>query len=383
MTRPFDVAIVGLGAMGSAAAFHLARRGARVVGVDRWRPPHGHGSTHGRTRIIREAYYEHPVYVPLVRRAYELWDALERQVGERLFVRTGGVMAGPPGGVLVDGALRSARGHGLPHELVDADELRRRFPALAPAPDWVAVIEPRAGLLLPERCVEAHLRLAEAAGATLRLGEPVTAWHADDAGVRLTTDAGELRAGRLLMTAGPWLPGLVAPLALPLAVERQTFHWTRPAARPELCRADRAPIALWEYEPGRLFATFPDIGHGVKCGVHHEGETVTDPDAVRRTVDDGETAATRALLRRVMPDADGTLLDRSVCLYTNTPDHHFLIDAHPEHPRVLLASPCSGHGFKFSSAIGELLADLLAGTVPRFDPTPFRLGRPSLAATPA
>ncbi|HVE79809.1 MAG TPA: N-methyl-L-tryptophan oxidase [Gemmatimonadaceae bacterium] len=383
MAPSFDVAIVGLGAMGSAAALHLARRGLRVVGLDRWHPPHPHGSTHGRTRIIREAYYEHPVYVPLVQRAYALWEALEREAGRRLFIRTGGAMAGPADGVLVAGALRSAREHGLIHELVDAAELRRRFPALAPESTWVAVVEPRAGLLLPEACVEAHLGLAREAGADLRFGTRVTSWDAGGNGVRLTTESGALDAARLLLAAGPWLPALAAPLALPLAVERQTFHWMRPAARPELCRADRCPIALWEYAPGRLFATFPDVGDGVKCGVHHEGELVPDPDAVRRRIDEAETAATRALLRTVMPEADGTLLDRAVCLYTNTPDHDFLIDAHPDHPHVIIASPCSGHGFKFSSAIGELLADLLTDVEPRFDLAPFRLTRPTLAAAPA
>lgn len=362
----YDVAIIGLGAMGSAAAFHLSRRGAKVIGFDRETPPHTLGSTHGRSRIIREAYFEHPLYVPLVQRAYELWDELERQSGRRLFVRTGGLMCGPEAGVLVKGSLRSARTHALPHEVLDAPAIRRRFPALAPQDDWIGVLEPRAGLLLPEDCVAAHLELARALGADLVTGETVEAFDTATAGVRLQTVTREIHARRLLITAGAWLPEFVPDLPVALEVERQMLHWFSPARDPESCRGEHCPLALWEWEPDRLFATFPDIGDGVKCGIHHEGERVT-PATVRRTTSPAEDAEVRALLARVMPPAAGRQVESRVCLYTNTLDHHFLIDHLPGHPNVVIGSPCSGHGFKFASAIGEVLADLALEGRSRFD----------------
>jgi sarcosine oxidase len=378
MTFLYDVAVVGLGAAGSAAAYELARRGVRVLGVDRWAPPHAHGSTHGRTRIIREAYYEHPLYVPLVRRAYELWGRLEEEAGETLFRQAGGLMVGPADGPLVAGARRSAEEHDIPHELLDAAQVRARFPAYAPPADAVALLEPRAGLLFPEACVAAFLARARQLGATLELGAAVESWTAGDGGVTLTTARGTFRAARAIFAAGPWLPELVPALAPALEVERQLFHWFDPADGERARHApERMPIALWEYAPERIFATFPDVGDGVKCGVHHEGETTT-ADAVRRTIDEEETRQARALLAALMPGAAGALRDRATCLYTNTPDHHFLIDRLPGAERVIVASPCSGHGFKFASAVGELLAQMAVGEAPRFDVAPFGLARAAM-----
>jgi sarcosine oxidase len=350
-----DVIVVGLGAMGSATLYHLARRGVRVLGIDQYAPPHTLGSTHGRSRIIREAYFEHPLYVPLVRRAYELWDDLEKEMGRTLFHRTGGLMIGPESGTLVSGAR---------HEMLSADDVRRRWPAYAPPDDHAALFELRAGLLLPEACLDGYLELARQHGAAIRTGERVQQWRADRNGVTVRTGTAVHGASRVVLTAGAWLPELVAEQSLPLVIERQMFHWFEPTARAELHRADRCPLALWEFEPERMVAMFPDLGDGVKTGIHHEGET-TDPSTVRRTTTRDEDADIRALLSRLMPDAAGLQREARVCLYTNTPDHDFLIDSHPSEPAVLLVSPCSGHGFKFASAIGET----------RFDLAPFRLGR--------
>jgi sarcosine oxidase len=372
----YDVAILGLGAMGSAAAHELARRGVRVIGFDRYAPPHALGSTHGRTRIIREAYFEHPAYVPLVRRAYERWAELEEEAERPLFRCTGGVMVGPAEGMLVSGALCSAKEHGLDHELLSAAELRQRFPLLAPPEDAVALFEPRAGLLFPEACVESWLSLAGQHGAEVHVGERALHWESSGDGVRVETTGGTYGAAQLLVAAGPWLPTLVPELGLPLEIERQMFHWFAPARASDFA-PDRFPIGLWEYAENRIVATFPDVGDGVKIGVHHEGEP-TDPDRVRREVSEGETARARALLARLVPAAAGPMLDARVCLYTNTPDHHFLIDFHPQHPQVLIASPCSGHGFKFASAIGEVLADLLLTGRSEFDLSLFRLDRATL-----
>jgi sarcosine oxidase len=369
-----DVIVVGLGAMGSATLHHLARRGVRALGIDQFAPPHTQGSTHGRSRIIREAYFEHPLYVPLVRRAYELWDELERDGERTLFHRTGGLMIGPPDGAIVAGARRSAVEHDVPHEMLTADEVRHRWPAYDPPDDHSALFELRAGLLLPEACVETYLALAHRLGATTRTGERVQRWRADGDGVSLTTDSATHHAGRVVFTAGAWLRELVTDVPLPLTIERQMFHWFAPARRRELHGATRCPLALWEFERDRMVATFPDLGDGVKAGVHHEGET-TDPATVRRTTSPAEDAETRAILARLMPDAAGRQLEARVCLYTNTPDHDFLVDAHPANPAVLLVSPCSGHGFKFASAIGEIVADIVAHGESKFDLAPFRLER--------
>jgi sarcosine oxidase len=370
-SAPWDVAVVGLGAMGSAAAHHLAARGLRVLGLDRHAPPHALGSSHGRTRIIREAYFEHPLYVPLVRRAYDLWAALERESGRSLLRITGGLNLGRPDGVLVAGARRSVEEHGLQHGVLDAAEVRARYPALQPEDGMVALWEPRAGILDPEACVAAHLQAAAANGASLRHDEPVLRWSADGDGVTVVTAGAEHRARRVILAAGAWIRSLLPDLHLPLTVERQVQFWFSVRERPDAFAPERCPVHLWELDGDRYFYGFPDLGHGVKLAMHHGGD-VTDPDRVRRDVGDDEVAALRTLIRRYVPAADGPLRDASVCLYTNTPDGHFWIDAHPTHPRVLVASACSGHGFKFASAIGEILADLVTRGETAFDLAPFR-----------
>ena len=373
MPENFDVIIVGLGAMGSAAAYHLAKQGKRVLGLDRFSPPHTFGSSHGETRIIREAYFEHPLYVPLVQRAYELWADLERASGQRLFVQTGGLMIGRAEGVVVGGAKRSAEQHHLQHEMLSSAEVRRRFPGLQPAEEMVAVWEPRAGILFPERCIEAHLSLARQHGATLLADAPVVKWQPNGDGVSVFTAKAELSATYLVLSAGAWLTSLVPDLKLPLTVERQMLFWFEPGAERNLFHPSSCPIHLWEWTAGRFFYGFPDLGTGVKIARHHEGE-ITAPDNACREVKPEEVAAMRnIILRKFLPKAaDGLLRNATVCLYTNTPDGHFLIDHHPSHPQVLIASPCSGHGFKFSSAIGEVLADLITQGQSRFDPSLFR-----------
>jgi sarcosine oxidase len=360
-----DVAIVGLGAMGSATALTLARRGVRVVGLDRLHPPHPHGSTHGRSRIIREAYYESPVYVPLVQRAYTLWQALERDAGRALLTRTGGLMLGARDGALVTGARRSAAEHGLPCELLDAAEIRRRFPAFQPHGDTVGVLEPRAGFLDPEACVESCLTLAASAGAELRFGTLVTGWGRTGEGIRVLTSGGPIECGRLILAAGPWLPELLPGGGPPLSVMRQVMYWFRPGD-PAPFSVGRMPIFIWEWAAERMIYGFPDAGAGFKVARHHEGAIVT-PDSVSRTVTGGEVAEMRAIVRECLPGADGEPIETATCLYTNTPDHHFVIGRYPDEPNVLIASPCSGHGFKFATAIGEVLADLAMDRTPGCD----------------
>jgi sarcosine oxidase len=369
-----DVIIAGLGAMGSAAAYHLAAGGSRVMGFDRFQPPHEFGSSHGLTRIIREAYFEHPSYVPLVQRAYQLWDDLQKQSQQQLFLQTGGVMIGPPDGALIRGARRSAEEHRLRHEVLSSTELRQRFPIFQPAAEMIGVWEPRAGVLFPELAIQAHLGLAARKGATLRYNEPVLGWEPEDSGVRVHTAAGSYTAGKLLLAAGPWIQSLLPELTLQLTVERQVLYWFEPRSQTASFRAPVCPIHIWEYAPGRFFYGFPELGGGVKVALHHQGEPA-QPETVRREVGAEEIESMRALLRQFLPAAEGGLRATAVCMYTNTPDEHFILDFHPLYPQVLLASPCSGHGFKFSSVIGELAATLLREQRPTFDLSLFRISR--------
>jgi sarcosine oxidase len=352
--------------MGSAAAYHLAKRGVRVLGLDRFRPPHAFGSSHGQTRIIREAYFEHPAYVPLVQRAYVLWEELSRAAGIQLFFQTGGLMIGDPQSAVAAGARLSAETHRLPFEILSAEDIQRRFSALRPADHMIGILEPRAGILFPEKCIAAHLD--QAAGAQLNYDEQVVSWKSQGPDLQVVTDKDTYACANLVLSAGSWLKQLVPEL--PLAIERQILFWFAPV-RPELFRPHRCPIHLWEHSPGKYFYGFPDLGNGVKVAGHHEGE-ITDPDEINRTVSRAEVAAMQRLAIPFLPTLTGPCLDSVVCMYTNTPDSHFLIDRHPSHPQILLVSPCSGHGFKFSAAIGEVVADLLTTNRSHFDLSLFR-----------
>ena len=373
MTAParFDVIIAGLGATGSAAAHQLAMRGAQVLGLDRYTPPHAFGSSHGQSRIIRTAYFEHPAYVPLLQRAWQLWLDLGHQSGRELLRQTGGLMIGPRDGVLVAGVLRSARQHGLAHELLDAGALRERYPALRPSTDMQAVWEPAAGVLCPEICIEVQLQSAARHGAELHFDEALMHWQQEADGVRVFTTQGEYRAKQLLLTAGAWIGSLVPALASSFTVERQVLYWFEPASDHPLFAPQRCPIQLWETPEQRFFYGFPDMGTGVKVAIHHEGQRC-DPDRLNREVSASEIAAMRTLLARYLPAANGALRATEVCMYTNSNDEHFFIDRLPQQPAVLFASACSGHGFKFASVLGEVLADLLIDGRTRFDLSLFK-----------
>jgi len=344
------------------------------LGVDRHEPPHNFGSSHGRTRIIREAYFEHPLYVPLVHRSYELWNHLERQTGQRLLLQTGGLMLGVPDGVLVRGAKRSAEEHHLSHRLLSATDVRRQFPAFQPADEMVAVWEPRAGILFPELAIKTHLELAAKAGADLRFNDTVLSWKSEKDGVSVKTGSGSYAAEKLLLSPGAWMNSLMPGLNLPLTVERQVLFWFEPQTQPQLFEPERFPIFICEHAPQKFFYGFPNLGDGVKTGIHHEGAAAS-PDSLNREVKESEIEDARSLLCQFLPDAAGALRSADVCMYTNTPDEHFLLDWHPAHPQVLIASACSGHGFKFSPVIGELAATLLDGAAPPFDLSLFKFGR--------
>jgi len=348
----YDAIVAGLGAHGSAATYHLAKRGQRVLGFDRFARGHTLASFGGLSRIIRLSYYEHPSYVPLLKRAWDLWRELERESGETLLTQTGGLYMGPPEGELVSGALASARMHGLAHEILDNEELKRRYPVFDVDPDWIGLFDAQAGWLAPERSVETHLRLAERNGATLRFAEPVERWERDGDGVRATTAQGSYRCQRLVITAGAWLSRLLPQLAPHLWVERNVLFWFEP--RSEQDAFAKLPVYIVE-DTDRMYYGFPyDRGNGLKMAGLHFGDRV-DPDTVDREPSARDEDRVRAWLRRRMPLANGDRRRAQICLYTNSPDGQFVIDR--EGP-VTYASACSGHGFKFASAVGEILADL-------------------------
>jgi sarcosine oxidase len=374
----YDAIVVGLGGMGSAAVAHLAGRGARVLGLEQYEPLHTQGSSHGTSRMIRQAYYEDPAYVPLLRRGYELWRALERDAGVDVLHVTGGLMVGRPDGDVVPGCLRSSREQDVPVVELDRADVRRRFPLFHPPEGHVGVYEPTAGFVDADAARSAHLELARRHGAELRHGTRVTAWRAAPGRVEVSTDTGVAEAARLVLAAGPWMPKLVAELGLPLTVERRTLHWVRPAD-PSRFTPDRFPVWGFEPSPDRFlygFPAFEGAERGVKLSWHIDGAChPCEPETVDRTISDAEIADARAGLATILPQAVGPWVDAATCLYTCTPDSHFVIDHHPDHEDVLLLSPCSGHGYKFCAIVGEITADLvLAGSTPH-PIEPFRLGR--------
>jgi sarcosine oxidase len=354
----FDALVVGLGAMGSASTYHLARRGLRVAGFDAHERGHALGSSHGRSRIIRKAYFEAPAYVPLVLRAYELWRELEAASGRTLLTVTGGLMIGGPETALVSGALASAREHGLAHEHLSARAVNARFPAFHLPASFEAVYEPDAGFLRPEACVDAHLTLAARLGAELHESEPVRSWSVGDGGVEVTTDHGHYVGERLVLTPGPWAPELLAELELPLTVRRIVNVHFEPRVADDRFAADRCPVYLWEVPEG-VYYGFPELpGEGVKFGRHDAG-TPTSAETIERRVAPEEVETLRVVLDRYMPGAGGSTLSTLTCMYTVTPDWNFVLDRYPGTERVVFGCGFSGHGFKFASAIGETLADLV------------------------
>lgn len=367
-----DVAVVGLGIMGACAAWRLAGRGARVVGFDRFRPPHAEGSSHGGSRIFRELAFEGARYVPLVRRAYSLWEELAaeaRQPG--LLLRTGLVYIGAPRSSVIAGSRASDEALSVAGELLSAEEARSRWPLFNVSAGAVALYEQRAGILRPEACVAAALRRAEHYGAELHLDEPVVEWGAAHGSAWVKTARRRVEAGTLVLATGPWLLGELRALGVAAWVERVVQHYFAPAAPEEQLSPDRLPPYICEDDDGVVFYGFPLLDGLLKCAVHHRGDSATIED-LNRTVGAAEIALVRGYLDRFLPDAAGSHERSVVCAYTNTPDGDFLLDRHPEHPEVILASPCCGIGFKFAPAIGEAIAGLALGGRPDPILAPFR-----------
>ncbi len=378
----YDVIVLGIGGMGSATVHELAKRGRKVLGLEQFNIAHELGSSHGVHRIIRLAYAEDPRYVPLLRRAYERWREIENQTGERLLFITGGIDAGPEQGAIVQGSLRSCKEHALIHETLEANELRRRFPAFQFSKGMVAVYQPDAGFVLSERAIIAYVMAAQALGAEIHARERVRSWKIARGRVLIRTDRDSYQARSLVITAGSWAAKLLPLLRKPrLAVpERQVVIWTQPR-RPEYFRLGALPIFNMDAVEGRKtnhYYGLPIYGYpGFKFGKYHHLEEEVDPDRLDRESHRNDENLLRAAIRKYVPDADGPTMALKTCLFTNSPDEHFVVDIHPDFPNVAIAAGFSGHGFKFASVMGEILADLaLEGGCSRFDLDLFSLRRP-------
>lgn len=374
MNSTFDVIVIGAGAMGSAAAYHLSKTGRKILVLDQYAPPHRFGSSHGESRIIREAYFESPLYVPLIQQAYQLWDDLEKESGKKLFLKTGGLMLGNKERRVFQGASTSALKYHVPYEYLDSPAIKKRFPAFKPSDDTVALFEQNAGILFPEECINSQLQLAKRNGVSFYFDETVASIQSKNEGVEIVTDKGQYNADKVIVSAGAWLAELFPELRLPLSVKRQVLFWFKcTGVNAENFLPEHFPVYIWEHEANKIFYGFPDLGDGLKIAIHHGGR-LTTAKTIDRNVSQEEINEVTILLERFF-DAKVTFDRSAVCMYTNTPDENFIIDYHPSNKNIILVSACSGHGFKFSSAIGKLLCDMIIEKPLSFDISVFNLKR--------
>jgi sarcosine oxidase len=375
MAATYDVIVVGVGGMGSAAVYELAKRGLKVLGLERFDIPHDQGSSHGVNRIIRLAYYEHPSYVPLLRRAYELWGEIENRSNEQLLCRTGSIDTGAEDGPVFKGSLESCRIHDIPHEVMTAAETNARFPGYRLPGGHYTLYQPDGGFLLSERCIVNYVLAAMELGADVRAREQCRGWEPTaSGGVRAATDRGQYEAGSLVITAGAWASQLVPQIAGLAVPERQVLAWLQPF-EPSLFTPDRFPVFNAMFDEGRYYG-FPVFGiPGFKIGRYHHLEEQTDPDNVVRDVTREDEEILRLATARYFPQANGNVLSLKTCLFTNSPDEHFILDNLVDHPQVAVAAGFSGHGFKFASVVGEIMADLATKQETAHDIGMFRLDR--------
>jgi len=374
--KAFDAIVLGLGGMGSAALYHLAARGLNVLGLEQFDIAHDRGSSHGVTRLIRKAYFEHPDYVPLVTRSYERWRELEAESNQTLLTRTGLLMFGPPDGDVIRGVRRAATEHNLSFEEPSLAQAASRWPGFVPDPAMVALYEPDAGTLAVERCVRVHVALAAARGATVRFHEPVVSWEAGRDSVVASTNQGRYVGGRLMICGGSWSGRILKELRLPLRVLRKVVFWYEVTG--DWHRQDRGcPVFCFD-ALNAFYYGFPVIdAEGLKLADHHGGEPVDDPDHLDRGWHESDQRGADEFVRSHLRGV-GRVRKHAVCMYTMTPDQHFIIDQVPDQPNVIFAAGFSGHGFKFAPMIGSILADLAIEGMTK-EPIEFlRLSRPAL-----
>ncbi len=373
-TGHYDAIVIGLGGMGSAALFELAKRGKRVLGIEQFDIAHDMGSSHGVTRIIRLAYHEHPSYVPLMRRAYELWRELEATANEQILHITGSIDAGPPDGSNFKGSLLSCEEHDLPHDVLTSAELTDRFPGYRLPPETMAVFQGEGGFLLPERCIALFIERAQELGATVHTGERTLEWESTPGGVRVRTDHRVFEGESLIITAGAWTSKLIPALGAAAVPERQVLAWFE-TLRPELFTPDNFPVFNLVVDEGQFYG-FPEFGvPGFKLGKYHHLEENVDPDTINRQPNPQDEAVLLDFTEKYFPGAAGATSSMKVCMFTNSPDEHFIIDRLPDSPNVAVAAGFSGHGYKFSSVVGEILTDLTVDGETSHDIGMFRLSR--------
>lgn len=369
----WDVIVFGLGGVGSAAAYHLSRQGHRVLGIDQFSPGHDKGSSHGRTRIIRQAYFEDPAYVPLLQRAYELWKELENETGQHLFHRTGIVEMGPMDGVVIPGIIESATQHKLDIEQLSAKDVESRWPGIRAEDDWAAVVENNAGYLCVEDCVLAHLDLARKHGAKLRHNEKIVDWKFSGSSIEVRTDSGSEQGAHLVIAAGPWSPSAVTTLSANLKVLRKHQYWFETPEH-DLREDNGYPCFFHETENGYFYG-FPSSGEsGVKVARHSGGTELQTPSDDSE-IDPHDLQMVQHYIRAYLPGLQSRMIKHAGCYYTNTPDEHFVIDYLPGHSNVTVITGLSGHGFKFTTVLGELASQLATNQASELDRELFRATR--------
>jgi sarcosine oxidase len=388
MIDTYDVIVVALGSMGSAAAHTLAARGLRVLGLETFWPAHDQGSAHGGTRIIRQAYFEGPAYVPLLRGAFDGWRELQEQSGRDLVRLCGGIYIGDPDSVIFTGSLEAAQVHGLPHEVLDAAAIRARFPTMGPADHAVGLYEPNAGYVRPEETVLANMDLARQHGAQLHFEETVTSWTTTPGGgVEVVTPKGRYGGDRLVLAPGAWTPQLI-PMPVRIAVERQIFYWFEPhftADIPYERYAAGHPVYIEETDGNGWVYGFPMVDGpegGLKIAFYRQNVGTTTPETIDRTVHPDEVDAMRRRALQLFPHLTGRLVKAATCMYASAPDDHFVIGRLNDMPQVVLASGFSGHGFKFVPVVGQIVADLVQTGSTAYDISMFDPHRPAFLGAP-
>jgi sarcosine oxidase len=373
-SRHYNTIVVGVGGMGSATCYQLARRGKTVLGIERFDVPHDLGSSHGYTRIIRLAYYEHPSYVMLLKRAYELWDELEGRTGTQVLHKTGSIDCGPADSWVFKGSLQSCIEYDLPHEVLTGRELSTRFPGYRLPAENLAVLQKDGGFLVPEQATVTFVEAAHALGAEIHGREALLDWEPWGDGVRVFTDRDEYTADSLVFSGGSWSQNLL-PFLRGLAVpERQVLAWLQPA-RPDYFRPENFPVFNCLVPEGRYYG-FPVFAvPGFKFGRYHHFEESGEAEYLSREAFREDEEVLRDFAARYFPDGAGPTMILKACLFTNSPDRHFIIDLHPDYPQVSFAAGFSGHGYKFASVIGEVLADLAERRSSRHDISLFNIAR--------
>ena len=375
MPEIVDVIVLGLGANGSSALYHLSKTNKTVIGIDRFTPPHTFGSSHGESRIIRQAYHENTFYVPFLKEAYNYWYQLEKEANKILLLKTGGIMLGDENASVVKGSQLSAETHNIAYEYLNYKELKKRFPAFKPSESTVGVLESEAGILFPEECIKTYLEQAQKNGADLKFNELVLNIKPNRDSVEVTTTEGTYHAEKLIVSAGAWTTQLLPEVHLPLTVERQVLYWFKNLNLTQQANLmpQNLPVYIWEYAPDKMFYGFPDLGNGIKIAHHHAGDRIK-PDDLSKHVSDDEITGMKQLAGEYI-NIDAAFNYSAVCMYTNTPDENFIIDYYPGNKNIIIASPCSGHGFKFSSLTGKILSDMATDETPVPDISLFRIAR--------